>query len=93
MMERFAIVWSIWSEKPEVIATYLPGNYKVLWSGTYIDREVVVIRGEDDAGWTLDNYVLPRLASGLHPAEEIDSWHGVWQAIVLSREQGESTDG
>jgi hypothetical protein len=29
------------------------------------------IVGEDFAGWTLDAYILPRLASGLHWAEEV----------------------
>lgn len=44
-----------------VVARYLPSNYTVV--GTDSDG-CVVIAGEDSAGWTLDGYVLPRLASG-----------------------------
>jgi hypothetical protein len=32
----------------------------------------VVVSGADMAGWTLDGYVIPRLASGLIWAEEVD---------------------
>lgn len=31
----------------------------------------VIIKGKDVAGWTLDGYVLPRLASGLYFGEEL----------------------
>jgi hypothetical protein len=31
----------------------------------------VIIAGTDYAGWTLDGYVLPRLASGLMFGEEV----------------------
>jgi hypothetical protein len=34
-------------------------------------REGLVIEGTDNAGWTLDGYVLPRLASGLYFGKEI----------------------
>lgn len=53
---------------PERIAPYLPANYEVL--GTVGGGEAVVIRGIDNAGWTLDDYVIPRLASGLLFATE-----------------------
>jgi hypothetical protein len=33
-------------------------------------RHNVVIEGEDVAGWSLDGYVIPRLASGLLSAKE-----------------------
>ena len=46
----------------ERVAAYLPENYKVVG---------IVVQGHDDAGWTLDDYVLPRLASGLMFGEEI----------------------
>lgn len=51
----------------EVVARYLPANYRV----TGVDGEWTYIAGHDDAGWTLDDYVIPRLASGLYFAEEI----------------------
>ncbi len=45
---------------------YLPENY----SAVQLDREIVIL-GRDVAGWTLDGYVIPRLASGLIFAEEV----------------------
>jgi hypothetical protein len=30
-----------------------------------------LIAGRDVAGWTLDDYVIPRLASGMYYAEEV----------------------
>jgi hypothetical protein len=45
---------------PERVEPYLPMNYSV----------GCVIAGYDHAGWTLDDYVLPRLASGLIMGEE-----------------------
>ncbi len=48
------------------VEAYLPSNYWVSpirgWDG---HRAVIKIAGTDNAGWTLDGYVLPRLASGL----------------------------
>ena len=54
------------------VARYLPGNYEVV--GGYdspLHGPVTVIAGEDSCGWTLDDYVLPRLASGLIFGSEI----------------------
>jgi len=53
----------------EAVAVYLPSNYRV--TGTD-DDGAVLIEGDDNAGWTLDGYVIPRLASGLYWAEEIN---------------------
>ena len=50
----------------ETIRRYLPSNYIAEKVGP-----LIVIVGEDLAGWTLDGYVLPRLASGLHFAREV----------------------
>jgi hypothetical protein len=57
---------------------YLPGNYQVVWEyeedglrhGT--TKPVFVIEGTDDHGWGLDSYVIPRYASGLIWANEIE---------------------
>lgn len=57
-MTRFAIVQGA-RDKWEVLA-YLPSNYEVIFWNT----DGVVIAGNDDAGWTLDDYVIPRLSSG-----------------------------
>lgn len=50
----------------ETIRRYMPANY----TADAIDDDVVIY-GLDNAGWTLDGYVIPRLASGLHFAREI----------------------
>ena len=53
--------------EPDAVRPYLPSNYSarpLIGGGS-------IIEGEDVAGWTLDGYVIPRLASGLHFAEEI----------------------
>lgn len=52
----------------EAIGAYMPANYSVLDVLTHD----VLIHGQDNAGWTLDEYVLPRLASGLRFGEEIN---------------------
>ena len=49
----------------EVVKRYLPSNYACFIWGN--DLQIV---GEDVAGWTLDGYVIPRLASGLYYAKE-----------------------
>jgi len=49
----------------EQVQRYMPDNYTA--------RVVIIIEGEDDHGWTLDDYVIPRLASGLIWAEELNS--------------------
>ena len=49
----------------DTIQNYLPGNYTAKRDG-----DDVVITGTDNAGWTLDSYVIPRLASGLIWAKE-----------------------
>ncbi len=54
-------------ERCERVRAYMPANYKV----TGFDTEYVYITGFDNSGWTLDGYVIPRLASGLSRCEEI----------------------
>jgi hypothetical protein len=51
----------------EAVGNYLPANYRVL----DVLAHDVLIAGEDNCGWTLDDYVLPRLASGLRFGEEV----------------------
>jgi hypothetical protein len=53
-------------DKLETVRRYLPSNYEADSDGADI-----FIHGTDNAGWTLDGYVIPRLASGLYFAEEI----------------------
>jgi hypothetical protein len=66
-MKRYALL----ATKPDDgnrIEALLPGNYNVLHMAADGRR---VIGGTDHAGWTLDGYVLPRLASGLIFGQEI----------------------
>ena len=64
-------------QTPKAVAEYLPNNYKVV----RVDQngQGLVIAGEDDHGWTLDDYVIPRLGSGLIAATE------VWPVFVSYR--------
>ena len=55
----------------EVVARYLPSNYSVIATLEDGDVDTVLIGGEDSAGWGLDTYVLPRLASGLLFGKEV----------------------
>ena len=75
---RYAVVTT--ATRPGKVARYLPGNYYVaaevivtLGTGNAPTEQVAatLIRGVDVAGWTLDDYVLPRLASGLIFAREV----------------------
>jgi hypothetical protein len=66
------------------VEAYLPSNYSVMESFTIppTDRRlVVVIGGVDDKGWTLDDYVIPRLASGMMVAKEIEAEGGGWDGV------------
>lgn len=63
-MSRTAIVKG--ARDIDQVAAYLPGNYEAIEK----DGEVTIV-GEDVAGWTLDDYVIPRLASGLIFAIEV----------------------
>lgn len=49
------------------VRRFLPSNYAV----TEREDGTLVIAGRDSHGWTLDGYVLPRLASGLIYAREV----------------------
>ena len=69
MNARFAFVSGARTRK-EVIA-YLPLGYRLIGEGARDGRTFYVIGGFDDAGWTLDGYVIPRLASGLIGAREV----------------------
>ena len=71
---RFAVVRG--SDTTERVEAYLPSGYALVESFMVADGDkspklLVVIGGLDNAGWTLDDYVVPRLASGLLWATEI----------------------
>ena len=50
----------------DVVKDYLPSNYTAREQGGEIG-----IEGYDRDGWTLDAYIIPRLASALIVAKEI----------------------
>lgn len=52
------------------ILSRLPSHYRVSRHIPMEPVQIMVVEGEDDAGWTLDGYVIPRLASGLIFARE-----------------------
>lgn len=68
MSQRAALITIDHPSQGEVVAKYLPANYKVV----EVHDTYVLIVGADNAGWTLDDYVIPRLASGLFHAEETE---------------------
>ena len=66
MAPRFALIDSK-RDSVEQVVPYLSSNY-------YLAKELpegLLIAGSDTAGWTLDDYILPRLKSGLIIAHEI----------------------
>ena len=63
---RTAIVYRSAFATLDVVKDYLPSNYTAREQGGEI-----LIEGYDRDGWTLDRYVLPRLASALIVAKEV----------------------
>lgn len=47
--------------KVSTVGAYLPENYSVT-GGT---DGAVIVEGKDNAGWTAEGYVIPRLRSGM----------------------------
>ena len=70
---RYAKVVNAQSDRQ--LAAYLPDNYKQVGDENelYFDGERF-IEGKDVSGWTLDGYVIPRLASGNIIATEQFVW-------------------
>lgn len=88
-MKRYALITT--RDSREKIERYLPGNYRVIhvepsrqfhhMQHGGDQKYDIVIAGRDNAGWTLDDYVLPRLASGLIFGTEIDLSNEVMKRI------------
>lgn len=54
------------TDRLDTVERYLPANYDAVPFGPF-----VLVYGTDNRGWTLEDYVLPRLASGLfYPVPE-----------------------
>lgn len=77
---RYAIVRGATSE--DMLKAYLPSNYTVLSTN---DEGEMLIFGSDWRGWTLDDYVIPRLSSGLMGCKEVslsEGFNGAIQAMI-----------
>jgi hypothetical protein len=73
---RYALV-STRRDTAETIERYLPANYRIVYetpgpTGKVEPLTYVIVAGEDNAGWTMDGYVIPRLGSGLVGARELN---------------------
>lgn len=64
----------------KMVQDYLPSNY----SAYPYTKETIRIKGYDRFGWTLDEYVIPRLRSGLMVATE-DTYPGFFIWMVHER--------
>jgi len=76
-MIRYGIISSTHSR--ELIESYLPANYHVVHEDD--NGQGTLIAGEDDHGWTLDDYVIPRMGSGLIVCREV-------HAVFVADQQG-----
>ena len=89
MKERYAIIthnrsaYDTVEDVERTISAYLPAGYKV----AACDGTIIVIRGEDDCGWTLEDYVLPRLASGLYFGEEVGAREAGLQGYKIDNQR------
>lgn len=61
----------------EALERYLPSNYHVVeeMPTPNTRTKAYMIAGEDNAGWTMAAYVIPRLASGLIGCTEVEAPH------------------
>ena len=66
MNMKYALITNTERSPIDTVQRYLPWNYHAIMTDGGI-----VIKGEDNAGWTMTDYVIPRLASGLHTAKQI----------------------
>jgi hypothetical protein len=79
MSKRYAKITKTWATRSsDQIEAYLPANYEVLCESS----NCYYIHGEDNAGWTLEDYVIPRLASGCIIAEEITEADALARGIL-----------
>lgn len=81
--KRYAIVSG--ARTRSEVEAYLPSNYIVIHEYESADSRLYptkfVIAGRDNAGWTLDDYVIPRLGSGSLGCTEIDLSHPIMEEV------------
>ena len=68
----------------KMVQDYLPSNYSA-YPGDWNTKDTIRIKGYDRFGWTLDEYVIPRLRSGLMVATE-DTYPGFFLWMVHERD-------
>ena len=69
---KYAIVTPRARNTVGIISNYMPGNYQAIQLQDVNGEDGdILIYGEDFQGWTMQDYVLPRLASGLIAAREL----------------------
>lgn len=90
-MKRYALVKKY--GKRSTVEAYLPENYEVIYEGIEkppwyrpapegaVPEWVLVLKGEDVSGWTLDAYVMPRMRQWGMTVEEIDLSHPVMKQV------------
>jgi hypothetical protein len=90
-MIRYAIITN--ARTRSEAQAYLPENYQIVWEGRVPAYEGAapertvdgyIIQGEDEYGWTLDGYVIPRYASGLIGCREIDLSHPLMREVPVN---------
>lgn len=68
--------------EPKTIEAYLPSNYKIVQTVIRPDyKSYILIAGKDNAGWTREDYVIPRLESGLHFCTSYDDEFTAREAV------------
>lgn len=73
----------------ETVRRYMPSNYTASLCEINGDTHIL-IKGKDNAGWTLDGYVIPRLQSGIIWAEEVTDMTGI--ACICEGRGGHSNE-
>lgn len=78
------------------VQRYLPSNYQAAekvvldpYNAEVPLSKQIVIFGYDNAGWTLDNYVIPRLASGMIFATETPNKRDHYLDEIFYNDQGD----
>lgn len=72
------------------VSAYLPRGWEVVDTDeTGLDGDSCIVRGVESAGWTFNDYVQPRLESGLLWADELEDGEAlelerIYQGTVMS---------
>lgn len=79
-MYRFAMVGG---RDLRGVDSYLPSNYTIMGVVWWRGQRKVLIRGIDNAGWNMEQYIIPRFCSGLFCVEEVThDWLGTNASLI-----------